>query len=378
MGEGTTFVGLDVHKETIAVATAAAGGGEPRSLGTIPNTPAAVAKLVRKLGPSKNLRCCYEAGPCGYGLHRQLTELGAESVVVAPSLVPTKPGERVKTDRRDALRLARSHRSGDLTPVWVPDEEHEALRDLTRARADARADRHRARQRLGKFLLRQGLRPPDGVRPWTVRHRTWLTGLRLARPAQQAVLREGLHAVDEAGARLDRLEDELAEVAQTGPHAALLSGLQCLRGVGLVTAATLVAELGDVARFDRPRQLMAYAGLVPSEHSSGTRQRRGGITKTGNAHLRFILVEAAWHYRHPSAVRGELKRRQLGQPPAVTDLAWRAQVRLHKRFGRLLGRGKLKQQAVVAVARELLGFIWALARAVAVAEAEAAAAPLAA
>jgi len=369
MSEGTTFVGLDVHKETIAVAVVTAGGGEPRSLGIIPNTPATVAKLVRKLGATATLRCCYEAGPCGYGLHRQLTGLGAECVVVAPSLVPTKPGDKVKTDRRDALKLARAHRSGDLTAVWVPDEEHEALRDLTRARADAREDRHRARQRLGKFLLRQGLRPPDGVKPWTVRHRTWLTGLRLARPAQQAVLREALHAVDEAGARLDRLEDELVEVAQSGPQAALLTGLQCLRGVGLVTAATLVAELGDVTRFDHPRQLMSYAGLVPSEHSSGGRQRRGGITKTGNAHVRHVVVEAAWHYRHPPRVGGVLKRRQLGQPTAVTELAWKAQVRLHKRFGRLLGRGKLPQQAVVAVARELLGFVWALARAVATTEA---------
>lgn len=370
MGEGTTFVGLDVHKETIAVAVAAAGGGEPRSLGTIPNAPASVGKLIRKLGAPATLRCCYEAGPCGYGLQRQLTELGADCTVVAPSLVPTKPGDRVKTDRRDALKLARAHRAGDLTAVWVPDEEHEALRDLTRARADAREDRHRARQRLGKFLLRQGLRPAEGVKPWTVRHRTWLNGLRLARPAQQAVLREALHAVDEAGARLDRLEDELVEVAQTGPQAALLGALQCLRGVGLVTAATLVAELGDIARFEHPRQLMAYAGLVPSEHSSGNRQRRGGITKTGNAHLRFVVVEAAWHYRHPPRVGAELKRRQAGHPTALTELAWKAQVRLHKRFGRLLGRGKLTQQAVIAVAREFLGFIWALARAVKAGEAE--------
>jgi transposase len=298
-------------------------------------------------------------------------------VAVAPSLVPTKPGDKVKTDRRDAAKLARLHRGGDLTAVWVPDEDHEALRDLTRARADARADRQRARQRLGKFLLRHGVRPPDGVKPWTVRHRTWLSGLRLARPAQQAVLREALHAIDEAGARLDRLEDELVEVAQTGPQAALLIGLQCLRGVGLVTAATLVAELGDVARFDHPRQLMAYAGLVPSEHSSGGRQRRGGITKTGNAHVRHVAVEAAWHYRRPPRVGGGLKRRQAGHPAAVTELAWKAQVRLHKRFGRLLGRGKLAQQAVVAVARELLGFVWALARAVATTEA-AAAVPIAA
>jgi transposase len=369
MHQGSTFVGLDVHQDTIAVAVADGAGAAPRSLGTIPNEPGAVAKLVRKLGPAARLRCCYEAGPCGYGLYRQLAGLGVACAVVAPSLVPTKPGERVKTDRRDALKLARLHRSGELTAVWVPDEVHEALRDLTRAREDARQDLHRARQRLGKFLLRLGRRPPTGVKAWTLRHRAWLAGLRLAQPAQQAVLREELHAIEEAGARLARLEDEIAEQAQAGPHAPLLAGLMALRGVALVTAATLVAELGDLTRFESPRQLMAYAGLVPSEHSSGGRQQRGGITKTGNAHVRHVVVEAAWHYRHPPAVRGKLRRRQIGQPPAVTETAWKAQVRLHGRWRRLLGRGKLRQQAVVAVARELLGFVWAIARAVAAAQA---------
>jgi transposase len=362
MGQGITFVGLDVHKETIAVAVAAAGGGEPRALGTIPNRPDAVRAPVRKLGPADRLRCCYEAGPCGYAVQRQLTGLGAVCEVVASSLVPTKPGERIKTDRRDALKLARLYRSGELTAVWVPDEDHEALRDLTRAREDAREDLQRARHRLAKLLLRLGVRPPAGVKPWTVRHRDWLGGLRLPRPAQQAVLREYLHAVDQAQARQGRLEDELAELAQSGPHAALLGALQALRGVGLVTAATLVAELGDLSRFESPRQLMAYAGLVPSEHSSGGRRRRGGVTKTGNAHVRHVIVEAAWHYRHPPGRRGALRRRHLGQPAAVQEAAWTAQTRLHKRWRRLRGRGKLKQQAVVAVARELLGFVWAIAR----------------
>ena len=358
------FVGLDVHKETIAVAVADGRGGEPRARATIPNAPEAVGKLLRALGPAARLRVCYEAGPCGYGLHRQLTGLGVACAVVAPSLVPTKPGDRVKTDRRDALKLARLHRAGELTAVWVPDEAHEALRDLTRARAAAVAEVHRCRQRLGKFLLRLGLRPPAGVAPWTVRHRDWLDGLRLPQPAQHLVLTEALHGLDQAAARLDRLEAAVAEAAQAGPHAPLVGALQSLRGVGPVTAATLVAELGDLRRFATARQLMAYAGLVPSEHSSGGRTRRGGITKTGNAHVRRVLVEAAWHYRHPPRIGRDLRRRQRGQPAAAVEAAWAAQGRLNRRYWRLVGRGKLTQEAAVAVARELVGFVWAVARAV--------------
>ena len=365
MTEPSMFVGLDVHPASIAVAVADGGGGEVRSLGAIPNTAEAVRKLVRKLGPAARLRVCYEAGPCGYGLHRQLTGLGAACAVVAPSLVPSKPGDKVKTDRRDALKLARLHRAGELTAVWVPDAAHEALRDLTRAREDAVEALHRARQQLRTFLLRQGQRPPDGVKPWTVRHRDWLDRLRLAQPAHRVVLAEALAALDQAAARLGRLEDAIREQAAASPCAPLLGALQALRGVGPVTAATLVAELGDLTRFPSPRQLMAYAGVVPGEHSSGGRTRRGGITKTGNAHLRRVVVEAAWHYRHPPRVGATLRRRQAGQPPAVVDAAWAAQGRLHARFRRLVGRGKLKQEAVVAVARELLGFAWAIARATA-------------
>jgi transposase len=365
MSEGTTVVGLDVHKDDIAVAVAWAGGGAAESRGTIPNRPEAVRTLVRRLGTAATVRCCDEAGPCGYGVPRQLTGLGVACDVVAPGLVPVKPGERIKTDRRDALKLARLSRSGELTPVWVPDVAHEALRDLTRARGDARADEHRARQRLGKFLLRLDLRPPEGVRPGTARYRQWLDGLRLGEPAQRTVLREYRAAVEEAGARLARLEDEVAEVAQTGPHATLLGALQTLRGAALVTAATLVAELGDLRRFDHPSQLMADVGLVPSEHASGGRQRRGAITKTGNAEVRRVVVEAAWHDRHAPSLRGALRRRQVGQSPPVTRIAWQAQERVPKRWRRLLGRGKLTQQAVVAVAREVVGFIWAIARAVA-------------
>lgn len=361
MKKGTTFVGMDVHKETIAVAVADEGGA-PRSLGTIPNRPEAVLRLVRKLGPAQSLQVCYEAGPCGYSLQRQLSRLGVPCVVVAPSLVPTRPGDRVKTDRRDALKLAGLLRSGHLTPVWVPDEEHEALRDLVRAREDARQDLLRARHRLSKLLLRLGVRPPQGVRPWTARYRIWLQGLRLPHASQQVVLREYLLAVDQGKERLSRLEAEIAQAAPTSAHAAVIAALQALRGVGLITAVTLVAELGDLRRFHSPRQLMAYAGLVPSEHSSGGSLRRGSITKTGNTHVRHVTVEAAWHYRHAPGLWGALRQRQAGQPETVKAIAWKAQDRLHRRYRRMVGRGKLKQQAVVAMARELLGFVWAIAR----------------
>ncbi len=364
MEKDSTYVGLDVHKETIAVAVAAGHGGEVRSLGLIPNGPEAIRKLIRRLGPAKHLTCAYEAGPCGYVLHRHLTRLGARCVVVAPSLIPTRPGDRVKTDRRDATKLARLLRSGELTPIWVPDEEHEALRDLTRAREDARVDLLRARHRLSKFLLRLGVVPPTGGKPWGVKHRQWLQGLHLVRASQQVVLREYLLAVDQVQERLRGLEAELVEAARTSRHAALIAALQALRGVGVVTAVTLVAELGDLHRFRTPRELMAYAGLVPSESSSGPRQHRGAITKTGNAHVRHVIVEAAWHYRHVPGVWGALRQRQAGQPEQIKAIAWQAQDRLHRRYRRLLGRGKARQQVVVAVARELLGFAWAIADAI--------------
>jgi transposase len=356
------YVGLDVHKATIAVAVAEEGRGEVRSYGTIRNTPEAVAKLVKKLGPAEGLACCYEAGPCGYGLQRQLAGLGATCAVVAPSLIPQRPGDRVKTDRRDAEKLARLLRSGELTAVWVPDAEHEALRDLSRAREAARDDRHRARQRLGKLLLRLGVAEPGGTKRWTKRYLAWLQEVRLEQPLQQAVLEDAVEAVEAGTARLARLEQRLKRAATTGRHAPLVAALQSLRGVGVITAVTLVAELGDLGRFPTPRPLMAYVGLVPSEHSSGGSQRRGRITRAGNAHVRHVLVQAAWHYRHAPKLTRALAKRQDGQPQAVTDVAWRAQQRLHGRYRKLAGR-KGRQKAVIAVARELVGFVWALARA---------------
>jgi transposase len=357
-----TYVGLDVHKRTIAVAIADEGRGEVRSYGTIQNTPEAVAKLVKRLGPAAGLACCYEAGPCGYGLQRQLVGLGASCIVVAPSLIPRRPGERIKTDRRDAVKLARLLRSGELTAVWVPDAEHEALRDLSRAREAARDARHRARQPLWSLLLRLGVAEPTGTQRWSQRYWGWVRAMRLEQPLQQMVLADAIETVDVSTTRLKKLEGQVKAAATSGRHAPLIAALQSLRGVGVITAVTLVAELGDLSRFATPRPLMAYVGLVPSEHSSGSSQRRGRITKAGNSHARHVLVQAAWHYRHAPKLTRALQQRQVGQPEAVTDVAWRAQERLHARYRRLVGR-KGSQKAVIAVARELIGFVWALAQA---------------
>lgn len=363
--KGTRFVGLDVHAASIAVAVAEATG-EVRSLGTIPNDPEAVAKLMRKLGPSPTLRVCYEAGPCGYVLYWQLTRLGIDCVVVAPTLVPVKVADRIKTDRRDAEKLARSLRSGDLTPVWVPDAAHEALRDLVRAREAAKKDQLRARHRLQKFLLRHGRRPPAGVNAWTDRHRTWLGSLRFDQPAQEATRLDYVTEVERARDRILRLERALDEAIAAAPATmrAVIDALQSLRGVAKLTAASIVAEVGPLSRFARPRQLMGYSGAVPSEHSSGPRIRRGQITKTGNAHLRRVVGEAAWAYQHRPYVGPTLRRRQQPAGDAIRAIAWKAQHRLHSRYRRLTGRGKVKQQVVTAVARELLGFIWAIGVAV--------------
>jgi len=281
------FVGLDVHAETIAVAVAEPSG-EVRSLGTIRNRPEAVRRMVRKLGPAAELRICYEAGPCGYVLYWQLTELGAVCEVVAPTLVPVRAGDRVKTDRRDAEKLARSYRSGDLTAVWVPDAAHEALRDLVRAREAAKKDQLRARHRLQKFLLRRGLRPPEKIKAWTAQHLVWAKTLRLEQPALAATLLDYITEVEHARERIERLERAIDQAIEAAPAAirAVIEGLQALRGVARISAATIVAELGQLSRFHRPKQLMGYTGAVPSEHSSGERVRRGTITKTGNAHLR--------------------------------------------------------------------------------------------
>ena len=356
------FVGLDVHAETIAVAVAEADG-EVRSLGIIPNRAESVRRLIGKLGPRESLRVCYEAGPTGYVLFWQLSELGVACEVVAPTLVPVKTGDRVKTDRRDAEKLARCYRAGDLTAVWVPDAAHEALRDLVRARLAAKRDQLRARHRLSKFLLRHGRRPPEEVGAWTLKHLDWVRSkVHFEEAAQNATLLDYLHEVEHMAARITRLEQAIDAVLPTLPATmrAVIDGLQSLRGVAKVSAVTLIAELGQLSRFVHPRQLMGYAGIVSREHSSGERICRGAISKAGNAHLRRIVVEAAWSYRHRPAVGSTLAVRQKNAPATVTALSWKAQHRLHARYVRLIGRGKSKQQTVTAVGRELLGFIWAI------------------
>jgi len=362
MQKKVRFLGLDVHAETIAVAIAEPDG-EVRSVGVISNRAESVRKLVRKLGPAEQLRACYEAGPTGYVLYWQLTELGVECAVVAPTLVPVKVGDRVKTDRRDAAKLARCHRAGDLTAVWVPDGRTEALRDLVRAREAAKHDQLRARHRLSKFLLRTGQQPAPGVKAWTQAYLAWVRQLRYEHAAQEWTRMDHLHEVEHMGERVKRLEQAIREAVKLAPAAMqqVIGGLQALRGIAELSAVTMVAELGQVSRFANARQLMGYSGAVPSEASSGQRQQRGGITKTGNAHLRRVAIEAAWSYRLKPAVGPALRKRQEGVPEEIKQIAWKAQMRLHNRYARLAASGKDQRKIVTAVGRELLGFIWAIA-----------------
>lgn len=360
------FVGLDVHAETIAVAVADPGQ-EVRAVGVIPNDAAALRRALTKLGPPASLRVCYEAGPTGYTTYWQLAGWGVACEVVAPTLVPVKAGDRVKTDRRDAVKLARCYRAGDLTPVWVPDAAQEALRDLVRAREAATRDQLRARHRLSKFLLRHGRRPPTGVRAWTTRYGLWLQTVRWAHAAETATFLDDQHEVEHATARLRRLEAALDAAIAAAPAAqqTVIAALQALRGIARIAAATIVAEVGTLTRFRGARQLMGYGGFGVREASSGGRGWRGGITKTGNAHLRRVVIEAAWAYRHRPAVGVTLRKRQAGLAPEVVARAWQAQHRLTTRYRRLVARGKPPHQVVTAVGRELLGFIWAIGQQVA-------------
>ena len=362
MGSVTRFVGLDVHADSIAVAVAEGSG--VRSVGVIPNRPEAIRKLVRKLGPAKDLQVCYEAGPCGYVVYWQLAELGVHCDVIAPSLVPAKAGDRVKTDRRDAEKLARCYRNGDLTAVWVPDAEHEALRDLVRARAVAKEDQRRARHRLGQLLLRHGVRKPEGTTAWKSVHRTWLNQVRFEQRALQLTFEDYLAEVDHAAERLERLEKAIDAAVDAAPARLrdLVRALQCLRGVARITAATMAVELGDLSRFRSAPELMSYAGVVPSEYSSGAKTSRGTITKTGNGQLRRVLVEAAWAYRYRPRIGPELRSRQQSLSAPIREIAWKAQHRLHSRYGKLILSGKHRNVAVIAVARELLGFVWAIGK----------------
>jgi transposase len=363
MEKKVRFLGLDVHAETIAVAVAEPDG-EVRSLGVIPNRAESVRKLVKKLGSAEQLRACYEAGPTGYVLYWQLTELGVDCAVVAPTLVPVKAGDRVKTDRRDAVKLARCHRSGDLTEVWVPDAPAEALRDLVRAREAAKQDQLRARHRLSKFLLRTGRRPAPGVKAWTQSYLAWVRQLRYDQAAQEWTRLDHLHEIEHMSERVKRLEQAIREAVKLAPASMqqVIRGLQALRGIAELSAVTIATELGQVSRFESARQLMGYSGAVPSEASSGQRQQRGGITKTGNAHLRRVAIEAAWSYRLRPAVGPVLSKRQEGVPEEIKEIAWKAQMRLHHRYARLAASGKDQRKIITAVGRELLGFIWAIGR----------------
>jgi transposase len=354
------FIGLDVHAETIAVA---APQGEVRSLGIIPNRSASIRKLIKKLGAPEQLRVCSEAGPTGYVVYWELTGLGVRCEVIAPTLMPVKPGDRVKTDRRDAVKLARSYRAGDLTPVWVPDAAHDALRDRVRAREAAKKDQWRARHRLGKFLLRHGRRPPTPVKAWTQSYLAWVkSAVHFEHQAQEATLLDYLHEVEHSADRIARLERAIGEAVTAAPERqrAVIEALQALRGIALISAVTIVAERGALSRFVKPRQLMGYSGAVASEDSSGDRIRRGGITKTGNAHLRRIVGAAAWADRHRPAVGPALRKQHTLVDDAVNAIAWKAQHRLHSRYRTLTARGQTPQHAATAVGRELLGFIWAI------------------
>jgi transposase len=357
------FVGLDVHKDSIAVAHAQGQSAEPPVfVGAISSRQGDLTKLIRRLqAKTPNLVFAYEAGPCGYTLHRDLTGKGFTCHVVAPSLIPKKPGDKVKTDRRDAVELARLLRSGDLTRVYVPTVDDEAIRDLCRARDAARLTLKNAKLRLKAFLLRLGLHYV-GRADWTEAHRRYLAKVVCPTPAQQIVFQEAVKAVDEQVDRLTRLEAELRDLGPTWRLDPVVQALQALRGVQWLVAITVVAELGDLTRFDSPRQLAAFVGLIPSEHSSGSSRRQGGITKAGNGRARRALIEAAWAYRHPAKVSQHIQTRIDGLPQPIQDIGWKAQVRLCKRFRRLVARGKHPNVVVTAIARELIAFMWAIAK----------------
>jgi transposase len=364
MQEPTTlFVGLDVHKDSISVAYAAEGDtATPHFVGPIGPLKRDMDKVVRRLqSKAAHLVFTYEAGPCGYRLYRDLTAKGHECRVVAPSLIPRRPGDRVKTDRRDAVELARRLRAGDLTAVYVPTVEDEAIRDLCRGRDAARVTLRAAKLRLKSFLLRHGLNY-TGRANWNDAHRRYLAKVTCPTPAQRIVFQEYVRAVDEQVERVRRLEEELAELAPTWRLYPVVEALQAMRGVQWVVAMTVVAELGDLTRFDNPRQLAAFVGLTPSEHSSGPKRRQGGITKTGNGRARRVLIEGAWAYRYAPKVSEAIQKRLEGLPQEIQDIGWKAQVRLCRRFRRLKARGKHANVVVAAIAREMLAFMWSIAR----------------
>ncbi len=360
------FIGLDTSKDKNAVAIAEAGrDGEMRYLGEVLNTPEGTRRLLAKLARKYDrLHFCYEAGPTGYGLYRQIVAAGHACMVVAPSLVPTRPGDRVKTNRRDAEMLARLLRAGELTAVWVPDETHEAVRDLVRMRESVLRDLRRRRQQVGGFLLRHG-RVFGGKRSWRGRHLRWLRLQSFDHSAQQITLQEGLNAIEEASERLARLEEALVEIVPSWSMAPVIMAYRAMRGVDFITAVVFGAEVGDLRRFDSPRQLMSYLGLVPSERSTGNTVKRGPITKAGNSRARRVLVEGAWTYRHNPRIGQAHAERMRDLPKTVRAIGWQAQTRLCRRYRRLAATGKRQTVVTTAIAREMAAFLWAIARQVA-------------
>jgi transposase len=358
MWQSTTIIAFDQHAATTVAAVLLPGQRTP-ALHSLTSDSVTILRFIRKVRHEGGVQCCYEAGPCGFDLHRALTADGLPCEVIAPALIPRRAGDRIKTDRRDAAQLAILYRAGALTAIHVPTDQEEAVRDLLRCREDIRQDLLRARNRLSKFLLRHGRRFTGTKNGWSHKHDVWLRAQMWPLPALDHTHRAYLRTVDEAVARLHAIEAELHELTTLEPLRTRVERLRCFRGMDDITALTIAAELGDPRRFPSPRGLMAYVGLIPSEHSSGPTRARGAITKTGNAHLRRVLVEAAWHYRHHPFIGKQLRRRQQGAPSTALIPAWCAQLRLYRRYQRLSARGKPKQHVVTAVARELTGFVWA-------------------
>lgn len=361
MKEFSKYVGLDVHKDTIAVSIADAGRSKARFYGTIKHTSAAVSSLLKKINPEGEvLEVCYEAGPCGYGLYRQLMASGHECQVVAPTLIPQRASDKIKTDRRDSLRLAELLRAGELTPVWVPDAEQEAIRDLVRTRDDFKTSQRQVRQQLLAFMLRHSLSWTGGKKNWTLGFWSWLEAIQMPDAHQQYALKEYIDSVRYFTTRIQAIEKQMLAAKEGWSLKPIVEGLMAMRGINLVAAMGIVSELGDLSRFSKPTQLMAYLGLVPSEHSSGDSRRQGGITKSGNGHVRRLLIESGWCYRYSARKSREIEQRAQNTSPEVQAIAWKAQRRLCARYRALSERGMSSCKVVTAVARELSGFIWAV------------------